>query len=51
MLLPLTPARWVNLALILTYLVLAGLYAADHAWPKVLYWLGAALLSLGILLA
>ena len=51
MLLPMSPARWVNAALIVTYLVLASLYAADHAWPKVLYWLGAAILSLGVLLA
>ena len=51
MLLPLTPARWVNVALIVVYLGLAGLYASDAAWPKVLYWLGAAILSTGILLA
>ena len=46
-----TPARWLNLALIVTYLVLAGLYAHDQAWPKVLYWTGAAILGTGILLA
>ena len=46
-----TPARWVNLVLIGTYLVLAILYAWDHDWPKVLYWVGAAILGTGVLLA
>ena len=46
-----TPARWLNCGLILTYLVLAALYAGEREWPKVLYWFGAAILSTGVLLA
>ena len=46
-----TPARWVNAALIGAYLVLAALYATEHQWPKVLYWSGAAVLGTGVLLA
>lgn len=46
-----TPAKWVNLGLIAVYLVLAGLYAFDQQWPKALYWTGAAILGVGILLA
>lgn len=46
-----TPARWVNAALILTYLVLAVMYGLEQAWPKVLYWTGAAILGTGVLLA
>ena len=46
-----TLASWVNLALIATYLVLAVLYALDRNWPKVLYWVGAAILGTGVLLA
>lgn len=48
---PMTPARWWNLALLVQYLVLAVLYAAQREWAKTLYWIGAAILSLGILLA
>ena len=46
-----TPARWVNLALIATYLVLAILYGLERDYPKVLYWTGAAILGTGVLLA
>ena len=46
-----TPAKWVNVALIVAYVVLAGLYATEGAWPKVLYWTGAAILGTGVLLA
>ena len=46
-----SPAKWVNLALIGIYLVLAVLYAVERAWPKVLYWTGAAILGTGVLLA
>lgn len=51
MLSAMTPARWVNLGLIGVYLGLAGLYAWEGSWPKVLYWVGAAILSTGVLLA
>ena len=46
-----TPAKWVNVALIWTYLILAAMYATEKAWPKVLYWTGAAILGTGVLLA
>ena len=46
-----TPARWVNVALIVTYLVLAVLYGVERDWPKVLYWVGASILGTGVLLA
>jgi hypothetical protein len=46
-----TPAKWVNVVLIVTYLILAGLYGLDRDWPKVLYWTGAAILGTGVLLA
>ena len=47
----LSPARWWNLALLAQYLVLAVLYAVQREWAKTLYWIGATILSLGILLA
>lgn len=46
-----TPARWLNLALIATYLILAVLYGLDRNLPKTLYWVGAAILGTGVLLA
>lgn len=46
-----TPARWINVVLIGIYLVLAGLYAVEGAWAKVLYWVGASILATGVLLA
>ena len=48
---PMTPARWWNLALLVQYLVLAVLYAVQREWAKTLYWIGAAILSLGVMLA
>ena len=46
-----TPARWLNLALIGAYLILAVLYGWERDWPKTLYWVGAAILGTGVLLA
>lgn len=45
-----TPARWVNMLLILEYLLLTGLYACDGSWQKSMYWIGAAVISTSILL-
>ena len=42
-----TRLMWINVA---WYLVLAGLGAWDARWPVVLYWLGAACLTLGVIL-
>lgn len=46
-----TPARWLNSALILAYLVLAVVYGMERDWPRTTYWVGAAILSVGVLLA
>jgi hypothetical protein len=45
-----TPARWVNVALVVVYLVLAVLYAADRSAAKVVYWIGAAIISSAVLM-
>ena len=46
-----TPAKWLNLTLIGAYLVLAMLYGWERNWPKMLYWIGAMILTTGVLLA
>ena len=46
-----TPAKWVNVALIVQYLLLAALYGLEGNGPKTLYWVGAFILGLGVLLA
>ena len=46
-----TPARWLHVTLICAYVVLAVLYGVDKDWPRVLYWVGAAILGTGVLLA
>lgn len=41
-----TRLMWVNVA---WYLVLAGIGAWDARWPVVLYWVGAAMLTCGVI--
>lgn len=45
-----TPAQWMNVGLIVQYLVLAGLYLFEWQLPKALYWIGAAVISTAVLI-
>ncbi len=41
---------WFGIALIAEYAVLAALYAGEGDWPKVGYWIGAAILGTSVVL-
>lgn len=45
-----TPAKWVNFALVAQYLLLTVLYAFDADWPRSLYWFGAAVIAVSVLM-
>ncbi len=40
---------WFTLALVVQYVIASVVYAADGAWPKALYWVGAAILGTAVL--
>lgn len=44
-----TAPDWLNLALVLAYVVLAIAFAVMGNWPKVLYWIGAGILTASLL--
>lgn len=44
-----TRGDWFAVALVAQYVIAAIAYAADGAWPKALYWLGAAILGMAVL--
>ncbi len=45
-----TRGDWFGIALVVEYARMAVVYAGDGNWPKVCYWVGAALLATGVAL-
>ena len=35
--------------LIVEFAIIAGVYAYNHDWPRLVYWLGAVMVNIGIL--